>query len=333
MQRRKFMAAATGLLGLSVFCWPHAPVPGRMERGALAADGRRLYRGADLAFGTTVTIQLLHHDQSAARTALREAFAHAHAIDRLMSVYREDSQVQILNRRGRLDAPHPHLLAVVAEALRLSALTGGAFDITVQPLWHASHATQSPDERAASQALVGWRDVQAGEQAVRLGRPGMAVTLNGIAQGYATDVAMAVLREHGVMDALVDIGEFSAGGRRSAERPWQLGIADPRDTMQNLHAVRLDGRALATSGDYATAFNRDFSRHHIVDPATGESPMELASASVVAPTAMLADGLSTALMVMGSERGMELVARLEGVDALFVRKDGVTRWSAGFPLV
>ncbi|WP_225984627.1 FAD:protein FMN transferase [Noviherbaspirillum aerium] len=333
MQRRKFMAAATGLLGLSVFRWPHAPVPGRLEQGAAAADGRRLYRGADLAFGTTVAIQLLHHDESAARTALGEAFAHAHAIDRLMSVYREDSQVQILNRGGRLDAPHPHLLAVVEEALRLSALTGGAFDITVQPLWNVSHASQAPGERAASQALVGWRDVLAGGRAVSLRRPGMAITLNGIAQGYATDVAMTVLREHGVTDALVDIGEFSAGGRRSAERSWQVGIADPRDTTRNLHAVRLDGRALATSGDYATAFNRDFSRHHIVDPATGESPTELASASVAAPTAMLADGLSTALMVMGSERGMELVARLEGVDALFVGKDGGARWSAGFPLV
>lgn len=324
------MAAATGLLSLSSFCWASEPVPGTMERGESLASGRRLYRGADLAFGTTVTIQLVHDNESAARAAIGAAFAQAHAVDRMMTVHREDSQVQILNRHGRLDAPDPRLLVVLREALRLSALTRGAFDITVQPLWQASLGRT---DRASARALVGWRDVLAGEQAVYLRRPGMSITLNGIAQGYATDLAMATLRAHGMRDALVDIGEFGGSGKRSPARPWQVGIADPRAGGRVLHAVRLEGRSLATSGDYEAAFSGDFSRHHIVDPATGESPAELACVSVAAPTAMLADGLATALMVMGSERGMELVRRLQGVDALFVGKNGAQRWSGGFPFV
>lgn len=329
MQRRTFMAAATGLLGLSAFCWPGAPVPGTVERGEAIASGRRLYRGADLAFGTTVTIQLVHDDEDRARAAIRDAFAQAHAIDRLMTVHREDSQVQFLNRHGRLDSPHPHLLAVLREALRLSVLTRGAFDITVQPLWQA---TLGGIDRAAAHKLVGWRDVLAGEQEVRLRRAGMAITLNGIAQGYATDMALAALQGHGISDALVDIGEFRGSGERASARPWQVGIADPRSSRL-LHAVRLDGRSLAISGDYETAFSGDLSRHHIVDPVSGDSPLELACVGVAAPAAMLADGLSTALMVMGSERGMALASVWRGVDALFVRKDGSEVWTKGFPLV
>ncbi|MFC7517654.1 FAD:protein FMN transferase [Herbaspirillum sp. GCM10030257] len=330
MQRRRFMAAATGLLGLASIGWPGAPVPGEIDQGAPLSSGRHLYRGADLAFGTTVTIQVVHDNEAAAQAAIREAFAEAHVIDRLMTVHRNDSQVQILNRRGRLDMPHPHLLAVLREAYRMSALTDGAFDITVQPLWHASHGLC---DRAVARELVGWHDVFADERAVRLQRTGMAITLNGIAQGYATDTALAMLRAHGIADALINIGEFFGSGRHSSERSWQVGIADPRTSEQMLHAVRLDGRSLATSGDYATAFRSDFSLHHIVDPATGESPVELASVSVAAPTAMLADGLSTALMVMGTERGMELVRKMPGVDALFVGKDGVQRASGGFPWI
>ena len=92
-----------------------------------------------------------------------------------------------------------------------------------------------------------------------------------------------------------------------------------------------DGRSLATSGDYGTAFSADFSRHHIVDPATGSSPQELASVSVLAPTGMQADALSTAFMVMGAERSLQVARAMPEVDVLCISKDGSVRPSAGFP--
>ncbi|QDZ29312.1 FAD:protein FMN transferase [Noviherbaspirillum sp. UKPF54] len=326
MQRRKFLSAGIGALAAGAFRSSRASAPGAFESGLELAPGRRLFRGADLAFGTTVTIQLVHDSERDARLAIEDAFCAARNIDRLLSIYRPGSQVYELNRTGSLLRPDPHLLTVLSESRRLAQLSGGAFDITVQPLWFAAAAG---GDRRAALALVGG-SLQFDRHQVRLPRAGMSITLNGIAQGYATDLALDALRARGIRDALVDIGEFSGIGRRTPQQPWRIGIQDPRHRDRLLGTMPLEARSLATSGDYETTFSADFSRHHIVDPASGESPPELASVTVAAPSAMLADGLSTALMVLGTERGLRLVRELPGVDALFVDKAGARRQSEGF---
>ena len=143
---------------------------------------------------------------------------------------------------------------------------------------------------------------------------------------------LAALRPFGIEHALLDTGEFAARGHNPAQQPWTLGVADPRDQQAMAAIVRTDGRCLATSGDYAAAFTPDFAHHHIFDPATGDSPTELASVSVVAPSAVLADGLSTAFMVMGAKKSHALAATLAGVDLLTINKRGVVWRSPGFPL-
>ncbi|MGE5648804.1 MAG: FAD:protein FMN transferase [Bacillota bacterium] len=326
MQRRKFLSAGIGALAAGAFRSSRASAPGAFESGPELAPGRRLFRGADLAFGTTVTIQLVHDSERDARLAIEDAFRAARNIDCLLSIYRPGSQVYELNRAGSVLRPDPHLLTVLSESRRLAQLSGGAFDITVQPLWFAAAAG---GDRRTALALVGGR-LQFDRHQVRLPRAGMSITLNGIAQGYATDLALDALRARGIRDALVDIGEFSGIGRRTPQQPWRIGIQDPRHRDRLLGTMPLEARSLATSGDYETTFSADFSRHHIVDPASGESPPELASVTVAAPSAMLADGLSTALMVLGTERGMRLVRELLGVDALFVDKAGARRQSEGF---
>lgn len=328
MQRRKFLSVGFGALaaGASSLCFGRAPAAGTLDRGAELAPGRRLYRGAELAFGTTVTIQLLHDDERDARLAIEDAFRAAHNIDRLLSIYRPGSQVHELNRNRVLYNPDPHLLAVLSASRRLAELTDGAFDVTVQPLWFAAGGAA----RREALALVGQHDLHFDRRQVRLQRERMAITLNGIAQGYATDLALQALRARGIRDALVDIGEFAGVGRRASHQPWQIGLQDPRRRDGLLGTMALENRCLATSGDYATAFSADFSRHHIVDPASGESPPELASVTVAAPSAMLADGLSTALMVTGTHKGLRLVRELPGVDALFVDKAGRRAQSEGF---
>ena len=325
MHRRKFMSAGMGSLALASGIVPAFAI----ERGSSPHARLSLYRGADLVFGTTVAIQVLHDSEPEARRAIREAFEQARKIDRLMSIYREGSQVHALNSTGRIANPDPHLLAVVREAQSLSALTDGAFDITVQPLWLAASTGRNPD---AARSRVGWRGLHAGSGELKFLRPGMAITLNGIAQGYATDLALNALRVRGIRNALVDIGELAAAGHRPESGAWQAGIANPRHAAEALHVVPLDHRCLACSGDYENVFSEDFSRHHIFDPATGRSPAGLSAVAVAAPTAMLADGLSTALMVMGQAKGMQLVYRLKGVDALFIDKAGRSVWTAGFPL-
>ena len=166
---------------------------------------------------------------------------------------------------------------------------------------------------------------------VRLTDKGMAITLNGIAQGYAADRVRSVLQSHGVTNALVDVGELAPVGTKSSTQPWTAGIQHPREPDAYVSLARLNGRCLATSGDYATAFSPDKRYNHIFDPATGCSPLEFSSVSVVAPTATEADALSTAVFVLGLEKGAELVRATNGADALLVRKDGSVVRTDGFP--
>ncbi|MFC5547782.1 FAD:protein FMN transferase [Massilia aerilata] len=320
MHRRSFIAAALGSIA---------------GAGAAGEPPLRLHTAAGLAFGTTVSVSVRHADEALAQRALAAALAEARRIDGLMSLYDPASQVYRLNRDKTLDDPDPHLLAVLAHARALSRLTLGAFDITVQPLWRTFRAAAGlpPErERLLARSLVDWTRVQSGPRRVALGHAGMAITLNGLAQGYAADLALAALRRHGIGHALVDTGEYASLGRAGA-RPWTLGVRDPLSEEGLAARVALDGRCVATSGDYAAAFTADRLHHHIFDPATGDSPLELASVTVLAPTGLEADGLSTAFMVMGARRAHTLAARLPGVDLLTVGKRGEAWQSAGFPAV
>jgi thiamine biosynthesis lipoprotein len=320
MHRRTFIAATLGsVAGAAVADTEHLP----------------LHSGAALAFGTTISVAVRHADPEAAQQAIAAALGEARRVDALMSLHQPPSQVFRLNRDKVLHGPDPHLLAVLEHARTLSRLTQGAFDITVQPLWrafNAAHGVPPESERLRAQRLVGWMQIQAGPERVVLARPGMAITLNGLAQGYATDLALAALRRHGIRHGLVDTGEFGAVGRAEG-RPWHIGVRDPRHDDALAASLVLDGRCVATSGDYACAFTPDLRHHHIFDPASGDSPTELASVTVLAPTGLEADGLSTAFMVMGARRAHALAAHLPGVDLLTIGKDGARWKSSGFPAV
>ncbi|MES2263395.1 MAG: FAD:protein FMN transferase [Pseudomonadota bacterium] len=328
MKRRTLIAASLGAFGL-------AAGAGLLARRDMDT-GQRIHSGAALAFGTSISVSVVCAEQGRAEKAIAAALHAAQGVDRLMSIYHPDSQVFRLNRDGVLARPDALLLAVLEQAQALSQLTSGAFDVTVQPLWQAfsaaaAHRALPPErERVAAQTRVGWRDLVFDTDTVRFLRPGMALTLNGLAQGYAADLALAALREHGIASALLDTGEFTARGGKPQHRPWMLGVRDPRDAAALAAVLRLDGRAMATSGDYETAFTEDLIHHHIFDPALGDSPVELASVTVLAPDAMLADGLSTACMVLGAARSHALAARMAGVDLMTIDKHGAVRRSPGF---
>ncbi len=316
MRRRTVLSAALGMAALGVGGWWSS----RTRPQEFATGG--------VVFGTTVSLRVLHDDASVAQAALAAAMDALRGVDRLMSLYRPDSALSRLNRDGQLAQPDPHLLTVLQAAQATSRLTDGAFDVTVQALWKALSAQSDP---AALLDRVDWRRLAVDSDKVRLQAPGMAVTLNGIAQGYGADVALATLRAHGIEHALLDTGEFASLGRRDDGQPWTLAVRDPRDADTVAHLLAADGRFLATSGDYETYFSADFSNHHIVDPRTGTSPQQLASVSVLAPTGMQADALSTACMVMGMNKSLQLADQLPGVDLLCITKSGEIRRSAGFP--
>jgi len=328
--RRRFLRFAVGACAVST-------LDSGIRRSAWAADSLARVTRRSKMLGTNVAITALASRTEAAHAAIELAFDEMRLVERLMSIYRDDSQLSRLNKRGTIAEPHPHLVAILREATRTAAATNGAFDVTVAPLWdlfsQSGHLNQLPssEEVARVQKLVDWRGVEITDRRIRLRQKGAAITLNGIAQGFATDRAVAVLREQGIEHALIDTGELGSLGSSSDGKPWSVGVQHPRQEDAFVSVVDLEGRCLATSGDYATRFSDDCRHHHIFDPQTGYSPTELSSATIVAPTGTMADALSTATLVMGSEAAMRLVTNLKRVDALFVLKNGETRATPGFP--
>jgi thiamine biosynthesis lipoprotein len=318
MKRRTVLTAMLGLPVLGAAgLWLHEPQ-------------LRAYTDAGIVFGTTVSMTVLHENETTARAALSSAFIALREVDALMSVYRTDSQVGRLNQVGWLSQPDPRLVQVLEIAQYLAQQTDGAFDVTVQPLWQAAN-TRQPQPINQTLSRVGWQKLDISARELRFREGGMAMTLNGIAQGYGADQALAALKRHGIRHALLDAGELASIGANEAGDPWSLAVSDPRSENRFAQVLAADGRCLASSGDYATHFTDDFSQHHIVDPHTGTSPTELAAVSVLAPSGLLADGLSTACMVLGTKKSLALAASLQNVDVLCITKSGVMHRSPGFP--
>jgi thiamine biosynthesis lipoprotein len=301
-------------------------------------DGRLLVRDAAVAFGTTVSIAAIHENPEIAGDAIDEALALTRRIDSLLTVQRAGSEVARLNALGALPHPDPHLVQVLAFSQRLSSLSDGAFDVTVQPLWRLyieckrRGRTPTAAEVAETRSLVDWRAIEVSARRITLGRTGMSITLNGVAQGYAADLALAALRERGIRDALIDTGEFGAEGERGPRQPWNVGIQHPRMTDAVIATVAMDGRFVATSGDYATRFTDDFVHHHIFDPHTGDSPGELSSVVVAARSGMEADGLTKPMMVLERSRARVLLSQFPGSGAAWIDKSARIVGSQGLHL-
>lgn len=250
---------------------------------ALAGDRHR-WQGTALGADVTLTVQ--GGDPATARAFFTEAARSLRSIERQFSLFR-GSDLGRLNALGRLAHPSPDMLAVLHLAGRVHGATGGAFDPTVQPLWQARRLGQ--DESAAA-ALVGWQHVHLRPAEIRLAHPGMALTLNGIAQGFAADHLAQVAARHRLAQVLIDAGELRALGTT----PWNARIEAPGG--QIIRDLALRDRALATSAAYGTRIGPLGDRAHIIGPA-GEEP-RWSLVSISADSAMLADALSTAAVLM-----------------------------------
>ncbi len=291
------------------------------------------------ALGTQVNITVFHPEETIANQAIDAALERIEHVEQLMSLYRPDSQLSLLNRRGVLRHPHPDLVAVLTKAAELSRLTRGAFDVTVQPLWKlyadraGDGALPTEGEIEKVRQRIGWQHIRIESDIIYFDRAGMQVTLNGVAQGLAADLAQQALKERGIEHALIDAGELNAMGSPSRKESWHIAIQHHRQQSERIAKTGLQDRCLSTSGDYATRFSDDYRHHHLLDPRTGLSPAKLASVSVAAPSALEADVLSTAIFIIGPEQGKELVESMNLVDALFVSKSGEVVTTEGFDLI
>ncbi len=288
-----------------------------------------------LGFGTTLWLRAAHAEADRVDQALDAAVALLRHIEHQMSLFDPASALQQLNRDGVLTRPDPDLVAVLQLAQQVSARSGGAFDVTVQPLWaawqhaHAAGRQPTPAELDSARVLVDWRAVAVSPQQVRLGRAGMALTLNGIAQGYAAQRGRALLRSRGITAALLDTGEWAPIGQAPDGQPWRLGLASPRDSGRVLARLQADSRGIAVSSDATLRFGSGDRDHHILDPHTGRSPPHLSAVVVAAASAALADAL-TKVLFMGTAAQALTLARRWGVDVVVVDKAGRLQASPGW---
>ena len=290
-----------------------AGLPLLPERAASAP----LWRWGGDALGTAASIRLHHPDAGRARALIITCVAELRRLEAALSLYRADSELCRLNRDGRLANPSRDMLAAMRGAQAWSARTAGAFDPTVQPLWrlYADHFARDPLDLAgpppaalaAAGGLVDWTSLEVSARSIAFARPGMAATLNGIAQGFITDRIVDRLRDGGIESTLVEMGEAAAIGLRPDGRSWSAGIPDADGRV--VATVPLTGRAVATSAGFATRFEPSGRFHHLFDPATGACARHVAAVSVTAPSATAADALSTALFVTPPSAMPDLLRR------------------------
>lgn len=265
------------------------------------------------AMGAPVSLQLAGVSEPEARRIWRAVDRELARLERIFSLYQPDSQLARLNRTGILTAPAPELREVFGLCDTLHRATGGAFDPTVQPLWRlraetaAAGRQPSADEVRRARDLLGWADVLDDGDAIRLGRPGMALTLNGIAQGYVTDRIAGLLAGQGLQGILIDMGEIAALGTRADGQDWRAGIATPEGRI--VARVVLRDRALATSAPFGTVLDARGATGHILDPRQpGREPLHRL-VSISAGRAAVADGLSTAgCLLTAGEISQALIA-------------------------
>ena len=289
------------------------------------------YEETKFLMGTEVNIIVVGSNRAVIRSAARAGFKEISRIEDIMSAYKPDSELCSLNKTGEQEISR-ELLYVIDKARYTSVLSNGAFDITCKPLidlWHNAEKTNEvPDTQNILDVLsvVGYRNISIKNNNVKFNKAGMKIDLGGLAKGYAVDMAMDLIRKHDIKGALVDAGgDIRAIGKQEDGKLWEIGIKHPRERNRIIGLINLENSAVATSGDYERFFMLNGKRYsHIIDPRTGyPKDNQIISVSVLSSDCLTCDSLATALTVLGEKRGIELIEKLKGVEALIITiKDG-----------
>ncbi len=288
--------------------------------------------------GTRCSVELWSDDKARGQAAIASVFADMHRIDRLMSTWKEDTEISLVNREG---SKHPvkvseELFRLLQQSVKYSELTHGAFDITYASVGYLYDFKKGvhPDQKAIDAALPGinWRHMVLDEKemTVHFTRPGMRIDLGGIAKGHSVDKGIELLQKQGITRAMVNAGGDTRIIGDRFGKPWVIGIRDPDQENKMFLRMPLTDTAFSTSGDYERYFDEDGKRfHHIIDPKTGDSARKVRSVTVISGTATRTDALTKSVFIMGAEEGIEFINTLPDVDAVAVSPDGKVHYSRG----
>ena len=320
ISRRKFISitAAAAALGTAYFYGVHRSI----HEGYTLKNTRTM-------MGTFVNFTIIGQDQVSCTEALQETVAHMEKVGHAINMYKPESPLAQLNREGKLENADPVLIKVITLAQEMAQLTNGAFDPTVLPLLalykHVKAGGTLPSQEKINKALalVDFQKVEIAQRNIQFAIPGMGLTLDGIGKGYVVDEGVRIINDLGFDSVCIEAGgDLMVTGTKQDGSPWTIAIQNPRPGKNaKQFIVKMKNRAIATSGDYMQSFTDDRSSHHIINPATGFSPPELASCSILAPNVAMADGLATSAMVMGPDKTIELLETLPGCGGFLIGKD------------
>ena len=283
---------------------------------------------------TIVSITVVADSKDMAEKAIERTFAEIGRFGDLINFYSDTSELAGINRNAGIHSVKvsPETLDVIGKAVFAAEKSGGAFDPTIGPiikLWDFLNK-KKPTEAEILQALflVNYKDIliDRTDATVFLKRKGMMIDLGGIAKGYAADLAVESLKKEGILSGLVSIaGDIRTFGMKPDKSPWTIGIKNPRQTGEKdeiVAKIRLSDKAISTSGDYERFFISDDKRyHHLLDPKTGLPASGCRSVSIVTDKAVDTDAFSTAVFILGPEKGMKLVKEM-GMDAIIIDSSG-----------
>jgi thiamine biosynthesis lipoprotein len=307
-----------------------------------AAGGPRLFSKQAVTMGSSLAVTLWTADETNGSIAIDAVFAEFDRRDRLLSVWKEGSDVARLNEAaGRAPVSvSAETIELLTAARRISDWTNGKFDVTFGALSGLWKFDQDQDDRIPAPSAIAARlpdvdytalDLDPVRGTAFLRRAGMRAHLGGVGKGFAIDRAAAILRARGFGDFMIQSGGdlFVSGGR--GDRSWRVGIRDPRGPAdRSFAALDLTNATFSTSGDYERFFLNGGRRfHHILDPDLGEPARGCRSVTIVADTAVVADGLSTGIFVLGPEKGMALIERLPDVEGVIVTATNQVLVSSG----
>ena len=297
-----------------------------------------------LLMGTLVEITVPYSSSPESLAAVENAFDEIKRIEKLMSSHLESSEVSQINRNagGELITASPETIKLIQEGIRWGEMSQGVFDITIGPLiklWGfegGQKLVPDSDSLESAMSLVNFKNIEIEDNKIRLKFPGMALDMGGITKGYAVDRAIEILKKSGVKGAILNAGgDLMTFGNRSDKDPWIIGLQHPRNPEEISASFAADnsraGTSVATSGDYQKFFIVNGKRHsHILDPKTGMSNSEVISATVTAPSVMQADILATIAFIMGPDKGKVFLEKLDGVDAMWIKKGEEKVFTEGF---
>jgi len=301
------------------------------------ANPSNLFKYHQVAMGTVIEITLIADDEEAANKASLQAFQEIKRIETLMSPWLDSSDVTRINRSAGKDwvKVSPETMEVIKKAQEISELSEGGFDITIGPLtefWRKAREKKTPpsiEDVKGKLDLVNFKNIGMDQEGkVFLKKKDMAIDLGGIAKGYAVDRAFELLKSLGYKNLIVNAGgDLRVGGFKNNQL-WSIGIQNPRESQKILARISVSDTAIATSGDYEKYFIYQGKRyHHIFNPKDGFPTEGSQSVTIIAKDCITADGLATAVFVLGVEKGYSLCQKLEGVDCLIVDKEGKIMFS------